>query len=291
MRNIFLFIRRYFNLLLFLVLQAFCIYSLFRYNRFHEAVFSGMANAITGKINERYNDVEYYFNLKKTNEQLAKENARLYNQLRSNTESPDSTLKVFADTIVVDTLGTKRANIKYVWMEAKVVGNTISSQFNTLMLHRGANQGVKKDMVVVGPDGVVGTITDVGDNYSVVMSLLHRLHSVPVKLKSTDYSGTVKWDGVSPMYVNMNDVPKEANVKVGDTILTNNYSTRFPAEIPVGYVKEIIVDKTRGTYNLKLRTATNFYTIEYAYIVDNVQKEEQLKLEKENKKRTQLQQQ
>ena len=63
MRNLFLFIRRYFNFLFFLVLQMLALTFLFRYNRFHEAAFSNVAGELTGKINERYSNVEYYFKL------------------------------------------------------------------------------------------------------------------------------------------------------------------------------------------------------------------------------------
>ena len=74
MRNIFLFIRRYFNFLFFVILQVIVLSFLFRYNRFHEAAFMGVASEITGRIDQRYSDVEYYFKLKKENAALVKKN-------------------------------------------------------------------------------------------------------------------------------------------------------------------------------------------------------------------------
>lgn len=91
MRNIFLFIRRYFNFLFFLVLQIVALTFLFRYNKFHDAAFMGVAGEITGKINERYNNVQYYFKLKNTNEALAKENFYLRSLLKDNYQGADST--------------------------------------------------------------------------------------------------------------------------------------------------------------------------------------------------------
>ena len=58
MRNIFLFIRRYFNFLFFLVLQIIALSFLFRYNKFHEAAFMGIANEVTGRISDKYSNVE-----------------------------------------------------------------------------------------------------------------------------------------------------------------------------------------------------------------------------------------
>ena len=84
MRNIFLFIRRYFNFLFFLVLQIIALSFLFRYNKFHEAAFMGVANELTGRVSSKYSNVEYYFHLKKINESLAQQNEQLLNQLKNN---------------------------------------------------------------------------------------------------------------------------------------------------------------------------------------------------------------
>ena len=89
MRNVFLFIRKYSNFLFFLLLQITALSFLFRYNKFHEAAFMNVAGEFTGSINERYSKVEYYFHLKKINEQLAAENTRLNQLLKENYERPD----------------------------------------------------------------------------------------------------------------------------------------------------------------------------------------------------------
>jgi len=180
MKNIFIFIRRYFNFLFFLVLQILSLSLLVRSNQTHEAIYAGVANEITGKVNFQYNKVQNYFHLKENNRLLLEENTRLKNLLRSDFEGADSARVSLVDTLVRDTLGNAR---KYIWLPAKVVSNTVSQQLNYLTLHRGAKQGVKKDMAVIGPQGVVGTVIDVSDNYSRVMSLLHRNSKVSSMLK------------------------------------------------------------------------------------------------------------
>ncbi len=64
-RNIFLFIRRYFNFLLFLVLQGFSIYLIVHYSNYHNAVFSNIANQVTGKVNHNTVRSKIIFILKK----------------------------------------------------------------------------------------------------------------------------------------------------------------------------------------------------------------------------------
>ncbi len=284
MRNVFLFIRRYFNFLFFLVLQIVSLSFLFRYNKFHEAAFMGVAGEMTGRLNEKFNNVGYYFKLKMTNEELVRENKRLNQLLRENLEGPDSNRKLVSDTTYTDSL---KKILKYVYLEAKVVGNSVNSQANFLTIHRGAAESVKPNMGVVSSQGIVGTVVNVSENYAVVMSLLHRQYKVVVKLKNGGDRGTVEWDGLSPFFITLKDIPKSARVNIGDTIVTSQTSSLFPPNIMVGTVHEIIDDKSSNFYSLRLRTATNFFNLEYVYVIQNTQYEEQKRIEDSTRKKFQ----
>jgi len=283
-RNVFLFIRRYSNFIFFLVLQIFALSFLFRYNKFHEAAFMNVADEITGKLDEKYNGVEYYFKLKKTNEQLVTENARLHQLLKENYESPD-----LPGTPIIDTLKTDsfRQMQKYYYLPAKVVGNSVIYQANFLTIHRGSAQNVKPNMGVVSSLGIVGTVVNVSENYASVMSLLHRQYKVVVKLKNGGERGTVEWDGANPYFVTLKDIPKSAKVNKGDTVVTSSTSSLFPGNIMVGTVQEILDDKSSNFFTLKVKTATNFFSVEYVYVIENMQYGEQKKLEDSTRKKFQ----
>ncbi len=276
MRNVFLFIRKYANFLFFLVLQILALSFLFRYNKYHEAVFMNAAGEITGSLDQRYSTVEYYFKLKKINEQLAAENARLNQRLKENYEGPDTGGKQVLDTVQVDSLLQIR---KFTWLDARVVGSTVSTRTNFITIHRGSNQGVHPNMGVVSPQGIVGTVVNVSENFSSVMTLLHTQYKVVVKLKKGGDRGTVEWDGVSPAYVTLKDIPKSAKVQMGDSVVTSPTSSLFPGNIMVGTVDEVMDDKSSNFYTLKLKPATDFYNIEYVYVISNAQHEEQQRME------------
>lgn len=284
MRNVFLFIRRHFNFLFFLVLQIISLSFLFRYNKFHEAAFMNVSTEITGKINERYNNVENYFQLKKSNEALVKENAQLRQLLKENYEAPDSIRRLIMDTLRVD---SSRKLLKYNIMEAKVVGSTTSQQANYLTIHRGSSGQVRPNMGVIGPQGIVGTVLNVSENYATVMSLLHRQYKVVVKLKKGGDRGTIEWDGLSPLFVTLKDIPRSTTVAKGDTVLTSQTSSLFPANIMVGTVYEVVEDNTSNFYTLKVRPATNFFNIEYVYVIQNLQYDEQKRIEDSTRKKVQ----
>ena len=281
MRNVFLFIRRYFNLIFFLALQVASLMMLFRFNKFHEAVFSSFSNEFSGKVNSRYNNVETYFTLKKENDRLREQNAELLNRLKADFSWPDSSISIVSDTIKVDSLEQYR---KFLYLPAKVISNSVNAQQNYIMLQRGSAQGVTPNMAVVSAEGVVGTIVNVSANMSVVMSMLHRQSKIVAVLKKGSGFGEVTWDGLDPRFVTLSKVPKTVPVNKGDTVVTSQYSDKYPPGHIIGVVETVADDQVTSTYNLKVRTANNFYSIQHAFVVKNLQKAEMDELEKTIKK-------
>ncbi len=271
MRNVFLFIARFSNLLFFLFLQVLALSMLFRYNKFHQAAYMNVANEVTGRFYVRYNKIETYFSLQKENERLRMQNADLLNKLKADFAAPDSSMQLVTDTFRVDSLEQYR---KFLYLPAKIIGNAVDGQNNFITLHRGSKQGVDVNMAVIGPEGVIGKIVNVSSNMSVAMSLLHRKNSVVALLKKGGGFGEVTWDGKDPRFVTLSNIPRTIKVAKGDTVVTSSYSDIFPPGKVVGYVAEVREDKSSSTYSLKLKTATDFYSVQHAYIVKNIQKAE-----------------
>ena len=271
MRNIFLFIRRYFNFLFFLLLQVFSIYLIVHYSSYHKAVFSSTANQLTGKVNEQYSKVEYYFQLKKTNDSLVAANEKLYNKLRSDFELPDTTSKIVIDSIRIDSMERYR---KYHYFPAKVVYNSVAAQNNFIVLGRGSAQDLKEGMGIVDPNsGVVGIITDISKDFAVVMSLLHKDSHISGKLLKSGETGTLNWDGKTPNLISLTGIPKSAKVAIGDTVISSGFSTSIPKGMMIGIILEVKPDKSTNNFLIKFKTAANFYNLEYVYAIDNKQAE------------------
>ncbi len=271
MRNIFLFIRRYFNFLLFIVLQIVSIYFIVHYSKYHEAAFDNITNQATGKINARYNAVENYFQLKKTNDSLLIANERLYNKLKQDFDLPDTISKSYIDTFRIDSLLQYR---RYTYIGGKVVSNSVVSQNNFLILAKGRKEGLKDNRGVVDQNNnVVGRITEVSDDYAVVMSLLHKDSRISGKILKTGETGTVIWDGEEPNYVTLIGIAKSVRLSKGDSIITSGFSTTFPKGLLIGKVEAVYKESATNNLRIKLKTAANFYSIQYAYAIDNVHTE------------------
>lgn len=272
MRNIFLFIRRYFNFILFLMLQGFSIYLIVHYSNYHQAVFSKTANQLTGKINEKYNSITYYFQLKKTNDSLVAANEKLYNKLKADFEIPDTASNYLVDSIKVDSMERFR---RYHYFPAKVVYNSVAAQNNFIVLSRGSSQNIKEGMGVIDHNtGVVGIVTEVSADYAVVMSLLHKDSHLSAKLLKGGESGILNWDGKQPNIISLSGIPKSAKVAKGDTVVTSGLSTSsIPKGMMLGIVQEVRSDKSTNNYLVKIKTSVDFSNVEFVLVIDNKQAE------------------
>jgi rod shape-determining protein MreC len=288
MRNIFLFIRRYFVFLSFLALQGFALWMLFKYNRYHRAVFLGVSNEITGSMNKQVDKVDDYFHLREENRRVHQMNDSLMNLLRSNYSVTDTSTRLVMDSLQVND-STKQVQ-RYLWREAKVVYNSVNFDQNYIQLNRGSNQGVTDNMAVLNSDGaIVGLTVNVSPNFSQVMTLLHTKSRVPATIKHFNVNGTVEWNTEDPRFVLLKGISRDVQVKKGDSVLTSPYSYNFPPGYLIGRVAAIETDKASGFYLLKVRTAVNFNAIQQAFVVENIQREEQIKLDEDTKKKIEQQ--
>ncbi len=276
MRNLFAFIRRYSVLLFFLILEITSFLLLIRYNRFHQAAYMDAAGEITGRVQSKYGMVESYFYLRKENRDLRNKLTDLQNRLAENFQNPDTTVLLKTDSIPLDTTGRLR---KYQYMDAEVVNNSTSLPTNYITIYRGSKQGLEPGMVVLGPKGVIGVLLDVSENFGTVMSMLHRQSRISASLKKTGESGRIEWDGMDPHKVQLRDIPKSVKVVKGDTVLTSPYSD-FPPGIVIGVVEQVFLEKSTNNYLLQVRPSTDFSSIRNVFVVKNLQRDEQLELEK-----------
>ena len=283
MRNIFLFLRRYSTFLSFLVLQVIALVILFRYNKYQRAVFLGKANELTGYFNSKYNNVEDFFYLLNENKRVHEMNDSLRNLLYSNFMIPNTGVVIISDTAKYDTIGKVR---RYFSRAAQVVGNSVNEEKNYIQLNRGSKHGISDNMAVINSDGAaVGVVVNVSENFSQVMSLLHVQSKVNAMIKNSRNNGRIEWNGKNPLFLTLKDIPKSDAVAVGDSVLTGLYSYNFPPGLLIGTVEEIVNDKQTNFYVLKIKTGVNFQNLQQVFVIENLQRKEQLELDKATHKK------
>ncbi len=282
MGGLFVFLYQIRNLLVFLLLEVLCGYIIVSNNQFQGVVWMHSSNAVVGRTMELNNEVYSYFDLANQNEKLALENAQL-RQLINKRELQMQGLVV--DTLsskMLDTLGGTRAT-KFQYLVAKVVSNSINNLNNYMTLDKGTADGLRPGMGVVSPTGIVGKVLLCSEHYSTVNSLLHTRFTPAVAIKGSNATGILQWKGQDPKVINLAYIARHLKPKVGDTVLTSNTSDIFPADLPVGRIKQVRINDNATFYDITVDLSTDFSTIGYVYLIDNQLQKEKNQLEQKTK--------
>lgn len=227
---------------------------LFTYNSYHASIYFSSANAISSKIFETTSDVTGYFNLKEVNKSLEDNNARLENEVLNLRHQLAEYQTLMADTLPLS--GTR-----YDYVAATVINNNIRHPKNYFSINRGSNDGITPGQGVVDHNGVVGIVNVVGPNTARVISLLNENQRFSVKLKGTEFIGSLNWKGGDPTIAYMEEVPRHASYHQGDTVVTSGYSLSFPQDIPIGVVMNRINGADDNFFVLKIRLNSDFKSL------------------------------
>jgi rod shape-determining protein MreC len=277
-RNFILFIRRFFNLILFLGLEVICIILIEHTNTLQGNDIASSANTVAGIVYKKQSDLVYYFGLRKMNDSLLNENASLrkrITQLYSIDTLKDSVVHVKTRPADTNTHIVKYA--EYVYQTARVINNSTNASDNYITINRGYKDGIGKNMAVISGTGVVGRVEHVSAHFASILSMLSTKLKVSAKLKNGT-NGLVIWDEKGADILTMTEVRQEVMVKKGDSVLTNSFSY-FPPDVLIGTVIKTEVDKKKGVQIIYLRSSTNFHNLQYVYVIDNKMAVEKKQLE------------
>jgi len=216
--------------ILFLLLEIFAIIFTIQSHSFHRSKFVNSANFLSGGIYNKINNFKEFLYLKKENERLNEENVYLKNLL--NIEEKDI---VQHDLTVLDTI---KYNQKYNYTAAKVINNNFRKNNNYLTINKGANQDLESDLGVINSKGIIGITKSVSGNYATVLSILNVNSRINAKLLNSDHYGSLSWDNNDYNVVQLLDLPIQADIYRGDTVITGGKSSIFPEGIPIGTIKD-----------------------------------------------------
>lgn len=263
MYNLIRFILKYHFTILFIILEIIALILVFQYNNYQKSKAFNAANFITGTVYETQHTISSYFKLKKINDELSEEIARL--------KSKDTTISYieipvlkndtifYVDSLLIDT------NYHQPYLVAKVISNNITHQLNTIFINKGEKDGFYKDMGVINKDGVVGVVRDASNQYAVITPIINEKFNVSAKLKSTGHFGNLTWDGKNPNFAYLADIPNHISPQKGDTIITSGYSQVFEEGHTIGYIEEIVTIPGKSFIDLKVKLAVEFSNLNYVY--------------------------
>ena len=261
------------HFLLFLLLELIAVIFTIQSHSFHKSKFINSANFITGGIFNKINNVKEFILLKKENVRLAEENIKLKNLLNLQGIS-DSAISAS----VVDTTNYYQ---KYSYIAAKVINNEFRKSNNYLTLNKGTSNGIKSDLGVVNSKGIVGITKSTSKRYTTVLSVLNVNYQINVRLLRSDHFGSLSWDNKDYRTVQLQYLPVQASIKIGDTLITGGKSTIFPEGIPVGTIKSFNTNNNNYE-NINVTLFNDMSALSHVEIIDNLDRKEIKNLEEKS---------
>jgi len=210
-----------------------------------------------GRIRSTWN---HYFALQNTtrdNERLQRENDALKLQvtmLQSKAAEGDRLAAL---------LGFRKAHQDVPMVGARVIATSADSASQTIYLDRGEKDGIRKNMGVITPDGVVGKVIESDANTSQVLLLTDKDSGVGAMLAESRIQSPV--GGTGEPLLAMKYIPNDDSVNLGEHVVTSGMDRIFPRDLPVGVVSQI---KPGNPFQqIRVRPAANLERLEEVIVL------------------------
>lgn len=267
MQQIIFFFVRNKNFLLFLLLFSIAVGLTIQTHSFHSTRYVNSSAGFAGQLHKFSHGISSYFNLKSENLKLQEENSLLRNQIYN--------IETVSKAYPADS-----SLYKYKFRPAQVISNQYNKSHNFLTINKGKRDSIETDMGVATTNGIVGIVNKTSNKYASVQSILHKNTQINAKLKNTNHFGIIVWKNIKdPLRVNLVDIPRHTNLKIGDTVVTGGRSTIFPENLPIGSVSKAELDEMQNTYHIEVELFVDMTSLNAVYIIENKDKNEIEELE------------
>ncbi len=215
-------------------------------------------------INEAVNSIFSLFQKDDSIDELQKKNAELILNLSrlKNYELENKNLRSL--------LGYKDT-ASYPLLYADVISKLVNKIQGYFIINRGSSDGVKVGMPVLDDNGLIGVISEISENYSVVKTLYNSNLNIAVTIQKINVDGVLSWNGSELIIKN---IPSTYSVNIGDSVYTSDFSSIFPPKIPVGEVSKKETISLGLLHTLSVKPYTDIYSVNNLFVLMTVTSKE-----------------
>jgi rod shape-determining protein MreC len=250
MNNLLQFVIRYSAFLLFLFLEAIALVFVVKYNENQKAIFLHSSSLFSGKAYQMADNIYQYNRLQLIADSLAAENAKLREDVFNLERSVQRLIPADKplDSCILES---------YNLIPAQIINNSINQRNNHFTIDKGRADGIKTGMGIITRQGIAGIVDEVGERYSTSISILHSAVQISAAIRRNGYFGSLVWKEMDPAHMILEAVPRQADILVGDTIITSGYSYKFPKGIFIGTVERFWTEGGSNYYTIEVRLHEN----------------------------------
>jgi rod shape-determining protein MreC len=198
---------------------------------------------------------------------LLRENARLRREVRR-MHRENSLLREAAaeNTRLRRALDLRQASAMHM-VAAEIVSRRASSWFDTATLNRGRNAHIETGAAVISESGLlVGQILEVNRFTSQVGALTEQQCGIGAMIRRSRHSGLL--EGTDSDYLALTHLPKDADVRVNDLVISSGMGRVIPQGFPIGRVERVVRDRSAGTTSAWVVPSARLDKIEQVFIIN-----------------------
>lgn len=228
--------------------------------------------ALVGFINEKVFILPNISALQKENQILRELNIELSNEVTRNYLAEKENIELRK---LLDLKQKSKTDIIF----CDVVGLEKIGNKNYLIVNKGKYDGLDFGMIVRTDAGLVGTISATSNGYSIVETIYNPDVHISVIIANSSLKGIMTYDGVKDLIID--NIPKTLEVKTGEEVLTSNFSSRFPADIPIGRIESVEIPKSSLFYRIVVKPYSYHNQVQQVVVVKELPDTNKINLIKE----------
>ncbi len=258
MIRLLIFFKRAFPLVLFVVIEYFCLNIFFGQNAYQRARAVALSHYFVGGLNGTLSSASNYLSLDDQNIMLLRENAALRHELDQLRAQVNDTLQHLPPLTLQQ--GDNSIDYKIV----RTLNNSFTSRNNFITVSGGESAGIRPEMALFNSDGIVGYVKHVSENFAVAVSVLNNRDFRTSGRLSDGNIGSISWDGLFYDEVVMDEIPAHAILTIGDTVTTTQYSNIFPEGLNIGTIESF--EQLHNTlYRARIKLLVDMTRLNYLY--------------------------
>ena len=157
-------------------------------------------------------------------------------------------------------------------LAAQVIGSSGSEQSHVIYIDKGSASGIKPDMPVITPDGIVGKTKDVTRFNAQVLMINDRESGAGVILTDSRLQGVLR--GVGQGELQVSDIMSDEKVEPGEQVVTSGGDRIYPKGLPVGTVSSAVPDAENDPFlKITVKPAANLSRLEEVLVVTQISEE------------------
>lgn len=224
----------------------------------------GVFYKATDKVKETLDFFLNFSEVKEENKALIKKNQELEDKLLTYSDLKEENERLR------EILNFTEERNNYNYIACDIISYSGGNFLDGYIVNKGENADIKKGMIVIAAQGLVGQVTQVGSNWSIVQSLVNENIAVSVMVESTrEATGYLKGfkDSKNRNLAKVYDLPMDSEVKEGDVIMTSGVGLLYPKEIKIGEVISVEEDKIKVMKSAIVKPYVDFNKLEELFIV------------------------